>query len=188
MAAESSFKNMTLCLTAVCLVCSALLGIVYSATEGIIEKTASEKLVSSISQVLPDFDKLGDKKSVDVDGRSFDYYDAFDSAGNSCGVAVISSATGFGGNLQVLVGIDASGNIYNTEVLSHSETPGLGAKCSGDFKEQFRGWNPSEKELSVKKDGGDVDAITAATITSRAYISAIESAVRVFIKYRDNCM
>ena len=74
------------------------------------------------------------------------------------------------------------GVVYNTSVLSHSETPGLGAKCSTDakFMDQWRGFDPAVKKLSVKKDGGDVDAITASTITSRAYTLAVENALKVF--------
>ena len=71
--------------------------------------------------------------------------------------------------------------IYNTTVLSQAETPGLGAKCTEpEFADQFKNWNPAEKVLKVKKDGGDVDAITASTITSRAYAKAVETAVTVF--------
>ena len=78
-----------------------------------------------------------------------------------------------------MVGVTPDGVVYNTSVLSHSETPGLGAKCNTDakFMAQWEGFNPAEKILSVKKDGGDVDAITASTITSRAYTEAVKNAV-----------
>ena len=78
-----------------------------------------------------------------------------------------------------MVGVTPDGVVYNTSVLSHSETPGLGAKCATDtkFMQQWQGFNPGEKILSVKKDGGDVDAITASTITSRAYTRAVALAV-----------
>jgi len=74
--------------------------------------------------------------------------------------------------------------VYNTSVLSHSETPGLGAKCTTDqkFMSQWKGFNPAVKKLSVTKDGGDVDAITASTITSRAYALAVENALNTFNK------
>ncbi|MBO6248018.1 MAG: FMN-binding protein, partial [Bacteroidales bacterium] len=81
-----------------------------------------------------------------------------------------------------MVGITPDGVVYNTSVLSHTETPGLGAKCGTDehFYSQFKGFNPAERILSVKKDGGDVDAITASTITSRAYALAVKNAVDAF--------
>lgn len=79
-----------------------------------------------------------------------------------------------------MVGITADGVVYNTSVLSHNETPGLGAKCNTDekFMNQFKGFDPASKSLTVRKDGGDVDAITASTITSRAYALAIDNAVK----------
>ena len=77
------------------------------------------------------------------------------------------------------MGVTADGVVYNTSVLSHQETPGLGAKCTTDvpFMEQWRGFDPAAKVLAVRKDGGDVDAITASTITSRAYTLAVKNAV-----------
>ena len=86
---------------------------------------------------------------------------------------------GFGGPLVLMVGITPDGQIFNTSVLSHNETPGLGAKCVSDvhFMDQFKGFDTKSRNLSVKKDGGDVDAITASTITSRAYSLAISNAV-----------
>ena len=93
-----------------------------------------------------------------------------------------STTTGFGGPIQLMVGITADGIVYNTSVLSHSETPGLGAKCNTDkgFMEQWKGFDPSVKILKVKKENGDVDAITASTITSRAYTLAVENAVKAY--------
>ena len=88
---------------------------------------------------------------------------------------------GFGGPIAIKVGFDVNGVIWNTKVLSQAETPGLGAKCvEPAFADQFRQFNPAEKKLAVKKDGGDVDAITASTITSRAYADGLALAVKVF--------
>jgi electron transport complex protein RnfG len=91
---------------------------------------------------------------------------------------------GFGGELKVLVGFDAEGNIYDYSLLSHSETPGLGSKASDWFKEgnngNIKGLNPGTKSLTVSKDGGDIDAITASTITSRAFLSAINKAYTAY--------
>jgi electron transport complex protein RnfG len=81
----------------------------------------------------------------------------------------------------IKVGFNAEGLIWNTKVLSQAETPGLGAKCTEpSFSDQFKQFNPAEKSLKVKKDGGDVDAITASTITSRAYANGLAVAVNVF--------
>ncbi|MBQ4299408.1 MAG: RnfABCDGE type electron transport complex subunit G, partial [Bacteroidales bacterium] len=135
------------------------------------------KTARSIGEVLPRFTETS-YESVEVDGKAYNYYKAVD-GDRLVGYAVESTVVGFGGPLSLIVGITPDGVVYNTSVLSHSETPGLGAKCSTDekFIGQWKGFNPAEKKLSVKKDGGDVDAITASTITSRAYTLAVENAV-----------
>jgi len=91
--------------------------------------------------------------------------------------AVKSSAAGFSGPLILMVGVLPDGTIYNTKVLSHSETPGLGAKCDSDahFIAQWKEF-PANGNITLKKDGGDIDAITASTITSRAYSLAVQNA------------
>ena len=81
---------------------------------------------------------------------------------------------------MLMVGVLPDGTVYDTSVLSHSETPGLGAKCTSEehFYGQFRNLK-TDKPLLVKKDGGSIDAITGSTITSRAYIEAVNKAVKV---------
>ena len=90
-----------------------------------------------------------------------------------------------------MVGFTASGEIKGVSVISHAETPGLGAKItdpSQPFVTQFEGKNPADPDFkfAVKKDGGNLDAITASTITSRAYIDALESAYKVFTSIKEN--
>ena len=183
MAAKSNLKNMALSLTLVCLVCSAVLGAVYAVTSGPIAEAEAARTVASIARVLPDFDGQPEQASVNVDGTDYVYYRV---AG--AGIAVVSTAGGFGGPLSLMVGIGEDGKVVNTVVLSHSETPGLGAKCATEasFINQFKGWDPASRRLSVRKDGGDVDAITASTITSRAYAAAVANACAVFSKLSEN--
>ncbi|MBQ9547890.1 MAG: RnfABCDGE type electron transport complex subunit G [Bacteroidales bacterium] len=179
MAAKSTLTNMVLCLTAVCLVCAALLGGVYLLTAAPIEAGAQKALNASISAVLPEGGELSEALSAEADGVSFQYYESRkDSLVQA--YAVKSTTGGFGGPLTLMVGVLPDGTVYNTSVLSHSETPGLGAKCDQDenFMKQWRGFGP-EKKLAVRKDGGDVDAITASTITSRAYTKAVLQAVNL---------
>lgn len=180
MAAASNLKNMTLALTLVCLVCSAVLAGAYVVTKAPIEQAAAAKLEKSLSAVLPAFDAV-EEGTVEVDGAPYHYYKAV-SGGEVAGYAIESGTIGFGGPLSLLVGIAPDGTVYNTSVLSHNETPGLGAKCTTDprFVAQWKGFDPQSRILSVKKDGGDVDAITASTITSRAYTRAVAAAVAVF--------
>jgi len=174
MAAKSNLTNMVLVLGLTCLLCSAVLGGAYALTKDPIDAAAAAKTEKAVAQVLPHFTSV----EYNADAK---YYKAMD-ADAVVGYAIESTVVGFGGNLTLMVGITPDGTVYNTSVLSHSETPGLGAKCATDqkFMDQWRGFDPSIKKLSVKKDGGDVDAITASTITSRAYTLAVENALNTF--------
>lgn len=174
MAAVSNLKNMLLCLSGICLVCGAILACSYAVTLEPIEAAQVAKTNKSVSVVLPPFE--GDAvKGVTAEG--VEYYSV-----EGVGVAVVSNAVGFGGTLSLMVGIDIDGRVCGTTVLSHSETPGLGAKCKTDSKfiGQFEGLDPALVALKVRKDGGDIDAITGSTITSRAYTLAVENALKVY--------
>ena len=181
MAVKSSFKNMTLCLLSICLVCSGLLAGVYALTKEPIDAAAKAKNEAAIKEVLPETAAaIEEERTVDFEGQSYAYNLAYDAQGEVVGVAINVAPVGFGGPIVIKVGFDAQGVIWNTKVLSQAETPGLGAKCvEAGFSEQFKGFDPAAKKLAVKKDGGDVDAITASTITSRAYTSGVELAVKV---------
>jgi len=204
MAVKSSFKNMVLCLFVICIVCSTLLAVVYAVTaapiqaaaeaktnaaiaqvvpafEGApIDAAAAAKTNNAIAQVVPEFDGTPELAQINVGGTDYTYYKV-SKDGSVAGYAIIASGSGFSGPVTLMVGVTADGIVYNTTVLSQAETPGLGAKCTDPaFAGQFRNFNPAEKVLKVKKDGGDVDAITASTITSRAYVSAIQTALDVF--------
>ena len=182
MAVQSSFKNMTVCLFAICLVCSALLAGVYALTKEPIDAAAKAKNEAAIKEVLPETaSAIEEERTVEMDGVTYTYNLAYDASGNTVGCAINVSTLGFGGPIAIKVGFDMNGVICNTKVLSQAETPGLGAKCvEPAFSGQFKGFDPAEKKLSVKKDGGDVDAITASTITSRAYADGLATAVKVF--------
>ncbi len=176
MAAKSSLLNMALCLTAVCLVCAALLGFVYVATEEPIRAAAAAEAQASIARVLPEGGEISEEMTCGAEGVDA-YFVQTGSDGSVTAYAVKTTTGGFGGPITLMVGVLPDGTVYNTSVLSHSETPGLGAKCTEEesaFRQQWKGFSGA---LSVKKDGGDVDAITASTITSRAYTKAVAQAV-----------
>ena len=173
---------MTVCLLAICLVCSGLLAGVYALTAEPIAAAAAAKNEAAIMEVLPETAvSIEEERTVEFEGASYAYNLAYDEVGNVVGCAVNVAPVGFGGPISIKVGFDVNGVIWNTKVLSQAETPGLGAKCvEPSFSDQFKGWNPAEKDLAVKKDGGDVDAITASTITSRAYADGLLLATKVF--------
>ena len=182
MAVKSTFRNMTVCLFAICIVCSSLLAGVYALTKEPIDAAAAAKNEAAIKEVLPESAvTIEEERTVDFEGTAYSYNLAYDEQGNTVGCAINVAPVGFGGPIAIKVGFDAEGVICNTKVLSQAETPGLGAKCvEPAFASQFKGFNPAEKKLAVRKDGGDVDAITASTITSRAYADGLALAVKVF--------
>ena len=180
MAVQSTLKNMVLCLGVICLVSSAVLAGVYALTKEPIEAAAAAKTNNAITQVVPEFDGEPELASIEADGQTYDYY-VVRKGGEVAGYAITAAATGFGGPVSVMVGVTADGIVYNTSVLSQSETPGLGAKCTEPaFADQFRNLDPAQTKLAVTKDGGDIDAITASTITSRAYVNAVNNALAVY--------
>jgi len=186
MAIESSFKNMVLSLTLVCLVCSVLLGLVYEVTKAPIGAAAVTKTNAAISAVVPQFDNVPSEDVFTVALSEDEVLTVYPATrgGEPVGYAVESfTASGFSGTVKVMVGFDTEGTICGTSVLSHSETPGLGAKMTEpSFYGQFVGKNPSSFRLEVKKDGGDIDAITAATISSRAFADALRRAYDAYLK------
>jgi len=182
---ESSFTNMVLTLFLVTALAALALGAVYSVTKEPIALAKKKKLEAAIKTVLPDFDTITTKKVADESGDSLTFYYA-DKEGKEVGVAVETySNKGFGGRIELMIGFMNDGSISNTAVLSQKETPGLGDKMNktkSNFSDQFNGKNPADFRLKVKKDGGDVDAITAATISSRAFCDAVQRAYNTFEK------
>ncbi len=182
---ESSLKNMVLTLLIITFVTSAVVGLVYQVTEAPIAEAKTAKVTGAIAQVLPAFDNNpADLKQVEmVDGKEVVIYPALNGS-DTVGYAIETfSNNGFGGLIKLMVGFLPDGTIYKVETLSHSETPGLGDKMErkkSNFSVQFEGKNPATFKLSVKKDGGDVDAITASTISSRAFTDAVDRAYKVF--------
>ena len=185
MARESTLKNMVLTLASITLIASTLLGGVYALTKSSIDAAKVAKINDAISKVVPEFDNdpSSEKFVKELDGKSYIVYPA-KSGEAIVGYAVESFTTGgFGGRITLMVGFNTDGTINNTSVLSHAETPGLGDKMvegKSNFSVQFQGKNPEDFKLLVKKDGGDVDAITASTITSRAFCDAVTSAWQVY--------
>ena len=182
---ESSLKNMLLVLTGITAICVALLAYVNELTKEPIAQANAKTLSDAVKAVVPGFDNdpIAEKKVQMVDGVEYAVYPA-SKAGEFIGAAVESKAMGFGGDLKVLVGFDAQGNIIDYSLLSHAETPGLGSKADAWFKKgekgDITGKNPGETPLTVTKDNGQIDAITASTITSRAFLNAVNLAYAAY--------
>ena len=186
MAKKSTFGNMVLVLSGICLVCSALLGTVYAVTKAPIEASELAKVNAAISAVTPAFDSIPSEAVRTLDDGAQIYTSRM--GGQVVGYAIKVSTSGFGGPLTIMVGFTPDGTVYNTSVISHSETPGLGAKLVDENcapRVQVKGKNPSTNKITVTKDGGEIDAITASTITSRAFLKGVNAAYEVF---KNNCM
>lgn len=176
---------MVLTLFLITLIASAAVAVVYRLTEEPIAQAKAEKDSEAIRAVVPEFDNdiASTAQSVEIDGGTAILYTA-EKAGQPVGYAVQTfTNSGYGGLITLMVGFYPDGTIHKIEVLSHAETPGLGAKITEPdnvLAVSFVGKNPAELKMSVKKDGGDIDAITASTITSRAYTEAVQRAYTVF--------
>lgn len=183
---ESTFKNMVLSLTFISLAASVCLGFVYEFTKKPIELSNLNKKLEAIKQVVPEFTNNPNEEMYRLptgDGDSLEIYPA-KKDDVIVGFAVNTyTKNGFSGNISLMAGFKPDGTIISITVLQQKETPGLGTKMTEtQFKDQFNDKNPSEFKLKVKKDGGQVDAITAATISSRAFCDAVQRAYNTLQK------
>ena len=189
---ESSLKNMVLVLVGVALIVGAILAYVNHLTSGPIAEKAEKSLAAGIKSVMGTENlQVAEPVQADetIDGKqvSFTIHKCSDKSGKQLGAAVESVTGGFGGDLKVLVGFDTEGKILGYTILQTSETPGLGAKAATWFQKDGKGsvigLSPKDGDLHVSKDdkgGNAVDAITASTITSRAFLKAINQAYKVY--------
>jgi len=187
MAKEFTFKNMVLTLLVISFFASAALAGVYLVTLKPIQAAKAAKTNEAIQKVVPAFDNNpgAEMYKLATDGDTLKLYPAR-KAGVLVGTAIETfTDKGFSGRFTLMVGLLPDGTIKSVEVLSHKETPGLGdkmEKSKSSFSVQFEGKNPKTFKMMVKKDGGDVDAITASTITSRAFTDAVTRAYNAYMK------
>lgn len=172
---------------------SAILGGVYVLTKKPIEDAAELKKTNAIKEVLPQNNnmKIGEAVEITLESYSekFIVYPAFENDKLIAVAVETFDNNGYGGQIKSMVGFDAEGNIVNYAILAMSETPGLGEKVTSWFKtkrnnQDIRGKKPSEESFKVSKDGGEIDAITASTITSRAFLASVKTAYNVFMEYQ----
>ena len=172
-------------------------------TKGPIAEANAKTLNEALKKVLPEFtnNPVAESDTIfsEKDGKKIVDFIVYPAKNGEelVGTAVEAKSMGFGGELKVLVGFNAEGKIYNYSLLAHAETPGLGSKADKWFgaydpakgeqavsheesKKSILGMNPGEAPLTVSKDGGAVDAITASTITSRAFLNAVNAAYQAY--------
>ena len=206
---QSNITNMALVLTLIAVVAAGLLAWVNNVTSGPIKEINDQAIENGIKSVILGDRNIEFTVEAPVEREGFIFHNVNDKKGNLIGTAVESTdKNGFGGALKVMVGFDPEGVILGYTVLEHSETPGLGAQAdgwfrqkSGEVKEQpavvnvllgapgkpgnhnIIGMNPGDDMMIVSKDGGDVDAITASTITSKAFLRAVNAAYKAAFGY-----
>lgn len=177
---------MVLSLTGICLGGALLVGVTHRLTKDIIAQGKMNAQTESMLVLLPEFDNnpSSERIDVEVDGENIGVF-VGRKGSEIVGYAVESiTRAGYSGVIRIMVGFDIGGYITNIVVLEQSETPGLGAKITEDgnpLKLSFVGNTPADLQMSVRRDGGDIDAITASTITSRAYTQAVDRAFRAFM-------
>lgn len=174
---ESTLKNMMLSLTCITIVAGAALAGVNMLTEETINAQKEAQKQAAISAVLPEHARIADAEEAE----GLVIYRAYDADEQFVGAAVQTETNGFGGKIKLMVGFDADNRIVDYAILEHAETPGLGSHIVHWFKNADK---PSQNiigrkadgHMTVSKDGGEVDAITAATISSRAFLGAVNAA------------
>lgn len=182
---KSNFVNMLVTLTVVTLVAAVALGFVYKATKKPIEKAVLAKQLRAIESVMEKYDNnpVDEKFKVAVPGGkdSLEFFPAT-FKGEFQGVAIKTrSGKGYSGDIWLMVGFKKDGSIADIFVVQHLETPGLGSKMSEPFfLNQYRDKHPGIDNLLVRKDGGSIDAISGATISSRAFSEAVMTAYKTF--------
>lgn len=183
---KSNLQNMVGVLVVVALVCGGLLAYMNQLTKPAIDAQAEKALADGINAVLAATDVKVDKVDTlkrEIAGKEQTFIVYRTAKGNA---VQSTDPNGFGGNLKVLVGFNAEGDILGYTVLEHAETPGLGAKAPEWFQKPENGGanekacivgkNPGKVNMTVSKDGGEIDAITASTITSRSFLRAVQQA------------
>ena len=171
-------------LSIICLISGALLAGVEKITKAPIQRANNTNKLSALQEVLPACDNQPDQNecTVEHNGQTWTFYVARN-ADTYVGTAVeTTSSKGYGGDITIMLGISAEGKTETIAILKQTETPGLGANIETDhFKSNFKQKPLEATNWTVKKDGGDVDQITAATISSRAVSDAVNKAIEAYL-------
>jgi electron transport complex protein RnfG len=181
--------KMIVVLTLFCVGAAGILSQVYNVTKGPIAEAKAEEIRRSIRAVLPAYDNKADEefieKKIGVDKKGNDiirkiYMGKQEERLVGRAFAVIAP-DGYSGNIEIMMGVDPEGKITGIEIIAHAETPGLGAKILKEETWSGKGSGPGglvgktlANNLKVKKDGGEIDQITGATISPRAIVKAVK--------------
>lgn len=188
--AQESGLRVVLVLVAIAMFSAVLLAWVNRVTrEPIAEnkKAETKRAIAVVLSGLSTYSYPETPLEMSVDESPVHYFPATDEAGQTLGYAlIVKGPNGFSNDFDMMVGVDSTGRVIDTYVLDHKETPGLGDGMTKEkFKSQFRGRSLAGTRWRVKKDGGDIDALTAATITSRAFTRGVQRALTAFGRLKE---
>lgn len=184
--------RMIVILTVICVIAGFLLGITYNVTVKKIELQKENLVKESLKAVIPQAVGFSQK----INGKSMEYYEAMDSSGSVIGYAFMREGKGYSSIISIMIGIDKGYNIQNIKILSHNETPGLGTRIdevrsNKTIWDLFKGRaKQTEKEMKEpwfqrqfrEKPLDRIDAITGATITSKAVVNIVKNTIEEFKK------
>ena len=188
--------KLTVVLTIICSAAATALALAYNLTKDPIAHQKRLKKLKAIRAVQPDYDNEPDRDFVDLplfkNKKGEDVLTRFHLTKRGeapTGAVFLVSAAGYGGTIDIMLGVTPNGTISGVQILSHSETPGLGAKITEDaFCQQFKFKNLNNMNWALKKDGGEIDQITGATISPRATVKAIHRGLLFFADHRDEIL
>lgn len=189
----NGLPRLVLALTLITVGAGLILSMVESLTREPIAEQRRLQTLKALQTVLPAFDNSPDQDTVtlvagkDKKGRDLKRVFYRGRQGEQLsGVAFsVVASEGYGGNITMMVGVDPQGTVTGLEILAHVETPGLGDKITREeFKGQFKGKRLEGSDWRVKKDGGDFDQITGATISPRAVVKALHQGLQFFAEHR----
>lgn len=179
--------RMMFVLTAICVLAGFLLAATNKITKAPIEKSRRAGNLEALKKILPDYDNdpVSCACEIKEGGQDFTFYVAR-KGGKLVGAAFeAASGQGYGGTIRILAGVLPDNTVQGLEILEQNETPGLGAKITEpEFKTQFAGRSMTDTKWAVTKDGGDIDAITGATISPRAVVAALKAGLDAYNKHR----
>jgi electron transport complex protein RnfG len=180
--------RLVLTLSIICLLAGALLAGVDNLTRERIRIAQGNKKLEALNEVLPAHDNrpTSNVATVEHGGRTWNFFVALNGKSFAGAAVETSSPAGYGGDIKLMLGIEANGQTRGIAILEQKETPGLGANIETDnFRSQFKDKSIKETNWLVKKDDGDIDQITAATISSRAVVGAVKAAIDAFLAHEN---
>ena len=179
-------------LTLVCIVAAMALARVYEFTKEPIAQQRRLARLRAVKGVLPEHENQPDQDTIEIDLGNGDIKLVYLglSGDKINGVAFeIKNGEGYGGEIVAMLGLKTNGEIYGVEIVRHGETPGLGAKIVNQgFRDQFQGKSLENTNFMLKKDGGDLDQITGATISPRAIIKGIKEGLEFYNEYKSQIL